>query len=506
MKLSPQHMRAELYRRSFSDFAEWAWPLITGVRLVPNPITTAIVDTLQRVGDGELTRVLIACPPGVGKSTLLAAYSAWRLARTPAHRSIHGGHGFDLAAKESRRVRRFVEGDAYRSLFPAVALRPDESTAAFWSTTLGGAYTAVGVEGGLTGARANEAVVDDPLNAIDRFSAATKEAMWVWFTEALSTRLDGDHASMVVVHQRLCRDDLIGRLLEADPDGWHLVELAAETDTGDLLAPSVLGRSKLDGLKKTLGAASFATQYLQRATDDTTSVIQRSWWKLYTPAELPKLNRVVIAADLTFGSTKGDFAVVQAWGSSGGARYLLDQWRQRAGFEESVVAIMNFAKRWPRAKILVEKAANGAAVIETLAKRIPNVVPVQPLGNKAQRLSAIAPTVESGSCYLPKNAAWVGEFIEELAGATKHDDAADACAYAVHALDEGNVHVDRARKLLGVGQALLQFQPSPVPYLSPLPTERRLTDDELRAEYPDHWAELQALKLRQMLGWMRGRY
>ncbi len=462
----PRVVRAELCRRSFADFVAWAWPLITGLPYQPNRISTAIVETLQRVGDGELTRVLIACPPGVGKSTLLACYAAWRFARNPAHRAIHGGHGFELAAKESRRVRRLVEGDAYRRMFPEVQLRADENTAAMWATLANGHYTAVGVEGGLTGARALEAVVDDPLNAVDRFSAATKEAMWVWFTEALSTRLDGDRAPVVVVHQRLCPDDLIGRLLEADPDGWHLVELAAETDEGELLAPNVLPRAKLDALKKTLGAAAYATQMLQRPSSDATAVIKREWWRYYSigpvlagsNAVLPdRLDRVVIAADLTFGSAKGDYAVVQAWGASGGGRYLLEQWRQRAGFEDSVVAIMAFAKRWPRAKILVEKAANGAAVIETLQKRIPNVVPKTPLGNKAQRLSAIAPTVESGSCYLPHGVSWVGDFVEELAGATKHDDACDACAYAVHELDEDNGNLDRLRALNGIGPMLMRM-------------------------------------------------
>ena len=225
--LPPHLIRAELCRRSFADFVAWAWPLITGLPYQPNRIGTAIVETLQRVGDGELTRVLIACPPGVGKSTLLACYAAWRFARNAAHRAIHGGHGFELAAKESRRVRRLVEGAAYRRMFPEVQLRADENTAAMWATTSNGHYTTVGVGGGLTGARALEAVVDDPLNAPDRFSAAAKESMWLWFTEALSTRLDGDRAPVVCVHQRICTDDLIGRLLEADRDGWHLVELAA---------------------------------------------------------------------------------------------------------------------------------------------------------------------------------------------------------------------------------------------------------------------------------------
>ena len=45
--------------------------------------------------------------------------------RDPRHRSIHASHAFDLAATESRRVRRLVESDEYRALFPSVQLRAD---------------------------------------------------------------------------------------------------------------------------------------------------------------------------------------------------------------------------------------------------------------------------------------------------------------------------------------------------------------------------------------------
>ena len=112
-----------MLRRSFARFVARYWSVVTGVPYVENRATRTIIATLQRVADGELLRVLIALPPGVGKSTLLALYAAWRLARNAAHRSIHASHAYELAATESRRVRRLVESDEYRELFPSVTLR-----------------------------------------------------------------------------------------------------------------------------------------------------------------------------------------------------------------------------------------------------------------------------------------------------------------------------------------------------------------------------------------------
>src|SRR5688572_10759363 len=100
-------------------------------------------------------------------------------------------------------------------------------------------------------------------------------------------------------------------------------------------------------------------------------MFKRSWWRFYRAAHAPegarrptgcdegpsvaipdRIDRVVIAADLTFGSMRGDYAVAQAWGAVGGARYLLEQWRRRAGFEEQLAALRAMAARHPGAAVV----------------------------------------------------------------------------------------------------------------------------------------------------------
>jgi predicted phage terminase large subunit-like protein len=452
----------ELCRKSFSHFVERYWPVVTGAPYVSNRGTRAIVAALQSVADGDCTRLLIAIAPGTGKSTLLALYAAWRLARDPSWRSIHASHAYDLAATESRRVRRLVESDEFRSMF-AVELRTDENAVGHWSTTKDGRYFAVGRDTALTGRRAHEAICDDPLNAADRFSKAERDGVYTWFTEGLSTRLDGDRAPMIVVQQRLDRDDLLGRLAESGT--WTLVELPAEFEDGELLAPNVLPREKLDALKAQIGASTYATQYLQRPADDDSAIVKRAWWRFHhaphvavnaprplgcdtTVAALPtpsKFDAIVIACDLTFGTThaKGDYAVCEVWGSVGTARYLIDLWRARATQLEQRNAIKMLAAKYPSARILVEKAAGGAGAIEELhADGLHNVVPVLTGGrSKLERISVVSPTIENGLAILPLGAPWLSDFVEELAGATRHDDLMDAAAYALHELNTASTAI-----------------------------------------------------------------
>lgn len=448
-----------LLTTSLADFAARFWPVVTGAPYVPNAISERLIAALQGVADGKVTRLLVAMPPGVGKSTTLALYAAWRLARDPSWRSIHAGHAFELAATESRRVRRLVESDEFQAMF-SIALRTDESTVAHWATVADGRYIAVGTDGALTGRRAHEAVCDDPLNATDRFSKAAREGLWAWFNESLSTRLDGDRAPMIVVQQRLDRDDLIGRLIEAG--GWDLVEIPAEDEAGNASAPNVLPREKLDALKAQIGAATYACQYLQRPASDEGARVRRTWWRFHHPVHIAsntprpsgcdtttpavptpeRYDRIVVAVDMTFGTTtaSADYAVIQAWGSVGPARYLIEQWRQRATQAVQRAAIKDFAKRYPGARILVEKAAGGAGAIEELhAEGLYNVHPVTTAGRgKTERISVVTPTIENGFALIALGAAWLGEFVEELAGASKHDDSQDCVAYALHELNTGN--------------------------------------------------------------------
>lgn len=457
----------ELSRRSFAAYVRRFWPCVTGAPLVWNRAIAEVVAVLQRVADGEIWRVLIALPSGVGKSTLIALYAGWRLARNPGHRSIHMTHAADLAGTESRRVRRLVEGDEHRAMFPALQLRADESTVAAWATTSDGRYYAVGQESALLGRRAHEAVLDDPLDASDRFSGAARESLWTWFQESLSTRLDGDRAPIIVVHQRLCVDDLIGRLREQG--GWHLLELPAEFEDGELLAPTVLSRVRLDEIKARSPRA-YATMFLQRPSADDGATIARSAWRFHAPAgsnvkaprpmgcakhdDAPTVttperwNRIAISVDMTFGGTKttNDYCSIQAWGSSGTGRYLLDRWKRKASQREQREQIKAFNARFPGARLLIEKAAGGAGAIEELiAEGITNIEPVVATVSKAARLDTVSPGIELGLVFLPLGAPWLGEFVEELAGASRHDDDQDACSQALHYLNTATGGAEQRR-------------------------------------------------------------
>jgi predicted phage terminase large subunit-like protein len=113
--------------------------------------------------------------------------------------------------------------------------------------------------------------------------------------------------------------------------------------------------------------------------------------------------------------------VIQVWCTSGPNHYLVDQRRERMGFNATVKAIRAMCEKYPRVvRKLIEDKANGSAVIETLKHELSGVLPVEPDGGKEARANAVQPLVAAGNVFVPHptrarysdgrvGAPWVGD-------------------------------------------------------------------------------------------------
>lgn len=378
-------------------------------------------------------------------------------------------------------------------------IRDDANSNDDYWTTATGRRLVTSVQGKSTGERCGVQLIDDALSASDAASTAAKNEAVRWVNTVLTSRLQDRRTNpRVMVAQRLAVDDPIADVLrqkwkylclpavlgpcpelgienEDDPcelyDDFGVLVWRDPRKPGEPIV-DLLNIAALVELKREMGSSAFAAQYLQKPADDGDAIIKRAWHNFYrTRAEiLPKsgawvsvpgevdyvhepdrpagcdttraaidrpesFERTTMAVDLTFGSLIGDFADIKVWAARAAGRFLIGHWRKRAGLEAAIVAVEELDQAFPGCKKLIEKAANGPAAIETLGRKIPGVIAVKPLGKKAQRLGGVAPTFESGHSYLPLGAAWLGEYVEELAGATKHDDQQDTTAYAIHDLN-----------------------------------------------------------------------
>lgn len=400
--------------------------------------TDLVVQYLQRIADGEQLNLLIEMPPRHSKSmTVTETFPSFFLSKNPDKKVITAAYSDGLAKKFGRLNRnKFSE---FSHLF-GLGLADDSKSNTQWSINGKlGQMIATGIGGSITGEGADLMIIDDPIkNSKEARSKTIRDNIWAEWEATLSTRLQ-DNASLIIIQTRWHEDDLTGRMLSQSPRDFIRLRLPAiAEDEDDLLGREIgeplapeLGYDEEWALQKEMevGSKVWSSLYQQRPAPESGDIIQREWFNYYTvlPA---RLDRIVISWDMTFKSGKDkDYAVGQAWGIKGADKYLIDEIRGQFGFTQTLQAFKTFkAKHHEASAILVEDKANGPAIIDTLKREISGIIPVEPNGDKVQRLEAASPQIEAGNVYLPENAEFTKDYIEEMVAFpnAKHDDRVDA--------------------------------------------------------------------------------
>jgi predicted phage terminase large subunit-like protein len=408
--------------------------------------------TLVRVVESG-GRLVVAMPPRHGKSLLTSKFlPAWFLARWPRRRVVLASYEADYAAGWGRQARDLLELHG-RRLFD-VKVRQDTSAAARWEIAgHGGGMVTAGIGGALTGRGADLLIVDDPLkNPEEAASATRREAVWNWFAQVASTRLEPG-AAVVVVMTRWHVDDLAGRLVDGDElDRWEVLELPALADEGDVLGrapgealwPQRFGVEALAEQRRVLGSQPFSALYQQRPVPAEGAIFKREWIRYFVPRqggydlggrfEGEEFVRRFQTVDLAV-STKStaDWTVIATWGvTSRKELLLLDVVRRRMEGPEIVPALRAGFERWKPTSIGVEQVAFQLSIVQAAQRDGLPVVALRPDKDKVSRAMTAAARMESAQVFFPRDAVWLGEFERELLQfpAGKHDDQVDTLSYA----------------------------------------------------------------------------
>lgn len=430
---------------------------------------THIDQFLDRVASGEIKRLIIECPPRVGKTEKVnVRFPAYLLELDPSQPFMIGGYNDKFARRLSRKVKKQVTG--------RVPLSRDRTAADDWETEAGGGIRAAGVGVGIAGLPAKGIFIDDPVkNHADAYSQAHRDKVWDWWIEDVYTRLEPD-GFVIVTMARRHEDDLVGRLIAADAnedsdapedqeesEKWVVVRLTslAEADgdplgraEGEALCPERFPAKKLRRMRRKMGEAAFSSLHQQRPAPASGLVFKSDWFRFYTTRAHPIIENGVSVPfcperfdeelqswDMSFkDKSSSDFVAGHVWARKGADCYLKhDREHGRFDFPKTIGAVRGLTARNPQAKLkLVEDKANGPAVIQTLRSEIPGLVGVEPEGDKVSRAHAVTHAWESGNVWLPHPAIapWVLGFKLELLqfplGA--HDDDVDASTQGLRRL------------------------------------------------------------------------
>lgn len=454
LKLSQAQLKAieeqatyELARRDFSYFVD----IDSEFRDREGAHLDVLDETLIKVSEGHLKRVIVTMPPRHGKSERVSKkFPAWHVGRNPGDEIILASYSVDLSRGFSRIARDTLI--ANKDMF-GVSVDPNNQSAESWGTEgYRGGVTAAGVGGAITGKGAKIAIIDDPVkNAEEADSETMREKIWEWYTSTLYTRLTPD-GRIIVVMTRWHEDDLVGRLLKKEADEvaegthkgerWTVINFPALAESDDYLGRAEgeplwpefgFDQHRMEQIKVDVGSRVFNALYQQRPSAADGNFLKRDWWRYYENP--PPFASMLISVDAAFkDEDDSDYVVIQVWGKNQANMYLVDQVRAKLNFPATIQSIRNICVKYPSAVVkVIEDKANGSAIIQTLQNEIGGIVPVNPEGGKVARVNAVSAYIESGNVYLPRTS-WIHDFVEEAASFPngKNDDQVDAMSQALH--------------------------------------------------------------------------
>jgi predicted phage terminase large subunit-like protein len=281
-------------RSSLLAFTEFFYPILTGRQfIVSRPLGReshhiTICRALTSAARLEIPdhRLLINVSPGSGKSTMLAMWVAWTLAKWPDSRFLYISYSKVLAAKHTETIKRIMQLAQYNYLFD-VRIRHDSKAREYFQTTDGGAVAAFGSGGAITGqdaglpglARFSGAVIIDDAHKPDEVHSDTiRQSVIDNYRETIQQRARGINVPYIFIGQRLHEDDLAAYLI-AGKDGyqWHKVILKGIDDAGNALYPEVDPLDKLLKKQQT-DPYVFASQYQQDPIPAGGALFKPEWF------------------------------------------------------------------------------------------------------------------------------------------------------------------------------------------------------------------------------------
>lgn len=202
---------------------------------------------------------------------------------------------------------------------------------------------------------------------------------------------------------------------------------------GDLLHPDRESREDLERIKADLGSLTFSAQYQQRPTPAEGNLVKREWFQFYET--VPEGDGVTITQSWDVaGSTEAgrDYSVCTTWATLGKQYFLVDVWRDRLEYPALKRKAVALQQQFSATRILIEATGLGLSLAQELSgiefPEMPNPIQIKPTESKEVRLQAQSAKIEAGHIYLPREAPWLAEFMNEVLAFPngRHDDQVDS--------------------------------------------------------------------------------
>jgi predicted phage terminase large subunit-like protein len=422
------------------------------------------------------------CPSSLKSRIIMVFAVAWMWLRCASWTVLCVSANPENVRRDAEACRDLITSAWYRDTFGITwAPREDIDAKSKFQTTAGGQRISRGIGGKFTGIHVDAIFLDDPDDATDVHSEAERRKRSAKM-RALSSRLnDKRHFVMLLVQQRVHIDDASGEQL--DKGGWLHAQYPTHyradkrrdspfytdprTIEGENLHPERFTPEVIAAAKLELGSQGYDAQYECDPAPADGVMFKTGWFRYFRIAGEPLggarrvasawsgeceiverysdgklvLDWLAVSADCTFGSLSDTASAVslQVIGGRGPKRFVfLDRTRPMT-YPETRDQISALILEWSQrvrcgVSVLVERKANGQAVIDELSIVFSGLIAIDPEGGKVARAAAMSPAIESGCVYVLEGAEWVEPYITEIVAFpfARRDDRVDGLSQTMH--------------------------------------------------------------------------
>jgi len=460
-----EHIEAELARRNLFLFIQKTWHVVEPKKeFISNWHIEEMCHQLERVTKGETSRLIVNVPPGTMKTLLILVFwPAWEWASDPSLRYLTASYAASRTIDANQKVRDIVNSPWYQKHYPEVKFTSDQNAKELFKTDQKGERRATSVGGEGTGIHPDRIIIDDPITADDARSDEVRKGVNDWFDQTLSIRGAIRKTKIILVMQRLHKEDLTGHILskhwntpglwlhvrwpmryvpsrppsEQEPEGFVADPLDPRTEPGQLLWPEAFTEEMVRNLELTLGPYGTAGQLQQQPSPEGGGLFKRAWFGIVDMVPKGKVVRRCRGWDTAATEGSGDWTCGVLLAEVDGVVYVEDVVYDQLGPAGVDELFRNTAKadgRMTMQREEKEPAASGVAVIHARARLLRgyDYAGVTVSKDKVTRARPFRAQAEARNVFL-KRAPWNNMYLSALVdfptGTMNHPVDGSSCAY-----------------------------------------------------------------------------
>jgi hypothetical protein len=349
-------------------------------------------------------RTVVIAPSEFGKSVSLAMFIAWRIGADPSLRVALLSATQQQACRLLRLVAIVIRGEAFRCVFPSVAIdrhTGDELAVTGRPATMKDASVIAAAFdlSSMLGVRVDLAACDD---VVARESVRTEQARDAAFQSFLAVTASrvAPTGEIHVVNTAEHSDDIphrLGRL-----PGWHQESFPALDAEGTPTWSERWPAARIEQRRNELGSVGFQRAMMCVPLDAASLAfplehIERACELGRNPALSPVGGRVIVAVDpaWTVGASADESGIVMVSVDNDGFRHVSHVEGRRCHHDALAARVVELA-RVNRATVYVESNGAGGVIADIIARRVPCKPLATTATSKRARVEALSAELAAG--------------------------------------------------------------------------------------------------------------